>query len=79
MGALVAAPQFIPGSVLGKDGAVPPSDRIVLGAIGIGPRGREDLLAFLGQPDVQFVAVCDVRAERRDACPDLVTAVHAAP
>ena len=66
-GALVAAPQFIPGSVLGKDGAVPPSDRIVLGGIGIGPRGREDLLAFLGQPDVQFVAVCDARAERRDA------------
>jgi len=66
-GALVAAPQFIPGSVLGKDGAVPPSDRVVLGAIGIGGRGREVLLSFLGQPDVQFVAICDIRAERRDA------------
>jgi predicted dehydrogenase len=46
--------------------AVPPSDRIVLGAIGIGPRGAEDLRAFLAAPDVQFAAICDVRAERRD-------------
>jgi len=66
-GALIAAPQFIPGSVLGKDGAVPPSDRIVLGAIGIGGRGREVLLSFLHEPDVQFVAICDIRAARREA------------
>ncbi len=66
-GTLLAAPRFVPSSVLGKDGVVPPSDRIVLGAIGIGGRGREVLLSFLGQPDVQFVAICDIRTARREA------------
>jgi hypothetical protein len=38
-GAVLAVPQIIPGSVLGKDGAVPPSEQIVMGGIGIGNRG----------------------------------------
>jgi hypothetical protein len=62
---LLAAPQVVPSSVLGKGDAVPPSERIVLGGIGIGNRGTYDLGCFLGEPDVQFVAVCDVKAERR--------------
>jgi len=66
-GALAAAPMIVPSSVLGRQaGAVPPSDRIVLGAIGIGSRGAYDLQAFLHQKDVQFVAVCDVREQRRE-------------
>ncbi|HWH68615.1 MAG TPA: Gfo/Idh/MocA family oxidoreductase [Candidatus Sulfotelmatobacter sp.] len=64
-GALLAAPQIIPSTVLGKDGAVAPSEKIVLGAIGIGNRGSYDLGCFLEEPDVQFVAICDVKAERR--------------
>ena len=44
-----------------------PSNRIVLGGIGIGNRGTYDLGCFLPEPDVQFVAVCDVKAARRDA------------
>jgi predicted dehydrogenase len=59
-------PTIIPASALGKNGAVAPSNRIVLGAIGIGPRGREDLTAFLKQADVQFVAIADVQEERRE-------------
>ena len=59
-------PTIIPASALGKNGAVAPSNRIVLGGIGIGPRGREDLKAFLGQPDVQFVAIADVQEARRE-------------
>jgi predicted dehydrogenase len=67
-GALLAAPLVIPGRALGKDGAIAPSQRIVLGAIGISPRrGRSVLACFLPQPDVQFVAICDVRADRRQA------------
>ncbi len=66
-GALAAAPQVIPGSVLGFNGAVPPSDRIVMGAIGIGRRGAKDLGCFLSDAEVQFVAICDVRQERREA------------
>jgi len=66
-GALVMAPQVIPGSVLGKNGAVPPSDRITLGGLGIGSRGTGVLRSFLSEPDVQFLAVCDVRNDRREA------------
>ncbi len=44
-----------------------PSERITLGGIGIGNRGTYDLGCFLEQEDVQFVAVCDVKAARRDA------------
>ncbi len=66
-GALLAVPQVIPGRALGKDEAVPPSERIVLGGIGIGNRGTYDLGCFLQQADVQFVAVCDVKNARRVA------------
>jgi predicted dehydrogenase len=71
-GALLAVPQIIPGTALGKNGAVAPSERIVLGGIGIGSRGGYDLGCFLHEPDVQFVAVCDVKANRRKAVKDMV-------
>jgi hypothetical protein len=64
-------PQIIPGTALGKNGAVAPSERIVLGGIGIGGRGGYDLGCFLHEPDVQFVAVCDVKANRRKAVKDM--------
>jgi len=61
------APMIIPASALGKGGAVAPSDRVALGGLGIGNRGTTDLKCFLAQPDVQFLAICDVRNERREA------------
>ena len=67
MGALIAAPQILPGAVLGKDGGIAPSERITLAAIGIGNRGSYVLGCFLEEPDVRFVAICDVKAERRQA------------
>jgi hypothetical protein len=66
-GALLAAPQVVSAAVLGRDGGVAPSERIVLGAIGIGNRGGYVLGCFLQEPDVRFVAVCDVRGKRREA------------
>ncbi|MFO0868555.1 MAG: Gfo/Idh/MocA family oxidoreductase [Pirellulales bacterium] len=66
-GAAVAAPTIIPSSALGRDGAVPPSERITVGGIGIGNRGTYDLGCFLEQKDVQFIAVCDVKESRRTA------------
>jgi len=66
-GALLAVPQIIPGRVLGMNGAVPPSEQIVLGAIGIGNRGTYVLGCFLQEPDVRFVAICDVKDARRKA------------
>jgi hypothetical protein len=71
-GAILAAPQIIPSTALGQGGKVPPSERIVLGGIGIGNRGGYDLGCFLHEPDVQFVAVCDVKANRRKAVKEMV-------
>jgi len=65
--ALVPAPLVVGCSALGRGGAVAPSNRIVLGGLGLGGRGAAVLSAFLAAPEVQFVAVCDVRAERREA------------
>jgi len=64
-GLALAAPAIIPSGALGKDGGVAPSEKTVLGAIGIGPRGRYVLSRMLNEPDVQFVAICDVQAGRR--------------
>lgn len=63
----LAAPYFIPATALGRDGAVSPSERIVVGGIGIGRRGTYDLSCFLPESDVQFVAVCDVKEARRQS------------
>jgi predicted dehydrogenase len=59
-------PTIIPASALGKNGTVAPSNRIVVGGIGLGPRGRNVLRGFLIQPDVQFVGIADVQAVRRE-------------
>lgn len=71
-GALVAAPLALPGTVLGKDGAVPPSERIVMGGIGIGNRGSYVLGCFLQEADAKFVAVADVKAARRAAVKKMI-------
>ena len=63
---LLAAPQFVPARLLGRDGGVAPSEQIVLGAIGIGNRGTYVLGCFLEEPDVRFVAICDIKAAQRE-------------
>lgn len=71
-GAAIAAPMVIPSSVLGRDGAVATSERIVVGGIGIGRRGGYDLGCFLGEKDVQFVAVADIKRKRRGEVKQIV-------
>ncbi len=70
--ALAAVPYFVPTSALGKDGAVPPSERIVVGAIGIQHRGMHDLGWIMGRPEVQFVAICDLQKKQRVKIKDYV-------
>ena len=53
--------NIVPASVLGKNA---PSNRIVMGMVGVGGQGQGDMRAFLGQPDVVVKAVCDVNAEK---------------
>jgi predicted dehydrogenase len=66
-GGAAVAPLIVPARVLGRGGAVAPSNRIVLGGIGIGPRGRQVLAAMMAEKDVQFVANCDVQAALRQS------------
>jgi predicted dehydrogenase len=59
----VILPNIIPASALGKGGSTPPSDRIVMGAIGTGSQGSGNMREFMElKNEVQFVAVCDVDA-----------------
>jgi predicted dehydrogenase len=65
-------PMVVPASVLGRGGAVPPSERIVLGGIGIGGRGSYVLNSMLNEPDVQCVAICEPLKGRREAAKNVV-------
>src|ERR1700757_4932422 len=69
IGAAIAAPTFIPASALGRNGTMPPSERITMGFIGIGKQGGGHLFGgawtyvaggYAGRKDVQVLAVCDV-------------------
>jgi hypothetical protein len=66
-GSVLALPVIVPAKVLGRDGAVPPSEKIVAGGIGLRGRGMGDLQWMMGNPDVQFVAICDIQKRQREA------------
>jgi predicted dehydrogenase len=54
-------PQIIPSSALGMGKSIAPSDRLVMGCIGVGSQGMSNLNDFLKlNSGLQFVAVCDV-------------------
>src|SRR5437762_4266572 len=75
-GAMIGAPLFVKAEALGLNGGTPANSRIVLGGIGIGPRGEHDLKWMLKEKDVQFVAVCDVQQSRREYVKQLVNQHH---
>jgi hypothetical protein len=49
---LLPVPCLVPARALGRDGKAAPSERILLGGIGLGSRGRSVLGPMLGEPDV---------------------------
>lgn len=63
---VAAAPYVVPASALGLNGAAPPSERIVMGGMGIGGRGSGVLRWMMAENDVQFVAVCDAKKAQRE-------------
>jgi len=69
----LAAPLFIPATSLGF-GAVPPSERITMGAIGCGGKGRHNTEQFLKDKRVQFVAACDVDSKHLKTASDAINA-----
>lgn len=70
--AAAVAPAVVPGTALGLNGSVCPSERIVLGGLGVGNRGTGVLTWMLPEKDVQFVAICDAKKSSREAIKRLV-------
>jgi predicted dehydrogenase len=68
-GATFAIPAIVPASVFGANA---PSNRIVMGAIGVGSQGTGDMQGFLGKREVRMVAVCDVEKSHRDRAKKIV-------
>jgi predicted dehydrogenase len=64
--ASATAPMIIPGSVLGLDGTIAPSDRITMGLIGVGSRMGGVWGAFKNCKEIQGIAVCDVWEANRE-------------
>jgi hypothetical protein len=71
----VSIPSIVPASVLGAKSGTAPSERINMGFIGIGGQGGGHLMGgawtyvpggYVAREDVQVMAVCDVRRERRN-------------
>lgn len=59
----IGFPSIIPASALGRGGRPAPSDRVVMGFIGLGSMGTGNLHSFIRKNEVQVVAVCDVNTE----------------
>jgi len=70
--ATLAVPYIIGSSALGKAGTALPSERITLAAIGNGGRCKVVLEHFLSFKEVQCLAVCDARRDRRIAAKAMV-------
>jgi len=68
----VVFPYVVPSSALGGAGSVAPSNRIVMGSIGVGGMGTGDMRGFLGKREVQYVAVCDVDKGHRDGAKGII-------
>lgn len=71
-GGAITAPYLIPDTVLGRNGDIAPSEKIVMGGIGIGGRGGHDLSVLMNEPSVQFIAIANVDRARRLAIKDMV-------
>jgi len=74
--AAVAFPWIIPSTAIGGGGRPPPSDRVVMGFIGVGGRGQGVMGEFLSRPEAQAVAVCDVKRPMREAAQAMADRHH---
>ena len=63
----IGAPYVIASAALGEGDRPAPSNRVVMGGIGMGGQGSGDMGAFLSNSTVQVVGVCDVDKSRREA------------
>lgn len=59
-----AAPLFVPGEVLGRNGGSSPNGKLAVGCIGLGMMGMPNMDSFLGQNDAVVTVVCDIDKKR---------------
>ena len=69
---LMGFPYIVPSSALGKGHATAPSNRVVLGSVGVGSMGQGDMKSLMRAKGVQIVAVCDVVEQRRKQAKGIV-------
>jgi len=68
----IVLPHIIPSSALGMNGIVPPSDRIVMGSIGVGSQGTGNMKGFLRFKEVQLVSMCDLDSSHLEKASEIV-------
>ncbi|MBC7352406.1 MAG: Gfo/Idh/MocA family oxidoreductase [Thermogutta sp.] len=68
----LAIPSFVKATALGLEGTTPPSERVTVGHIGVGGRGRDLLRGFMTCPGAQPVAVADAYRDRREAMAEMI-------
>jgi len=73
----IGFPTILPSSVLGAGRAVSPSNRITVGCIGVGGRGKAILTGFLVIPEAQVLAVCDPYDDRQQQARKMVDEKYA--
>ena len=64
--AALAAPLIVPSRVLGREGTIPPSDRIGVGFIGCGAMNTGHARRYMDRDDAHIIAVCDVNERKRE-------------
>ena len=64
--AALTTPWIVPASALGRNGHLPPSERITIGMLGVGNRGSSSLRAMQPLPDHQVLAIADCRRDPRN-------------
>ncbi len=69
-------PMIVPASALGLGQTVAPSNRIVMGCIGVGSQGTGNLEGFLEKKDFQFVSVCDVDRGHRENAMSIINGTY---
>ncbi len=65
-------PTIVKASALGREGHVPPSDKINMILIGSGSMGRGNLNQFLNFDEVRVVAVCDIDDNQASAAKKMI-------
>lgn len=69
-------PHIIPSSAMGMNGIIPPSDRIVMGSIGVGSMGTGNMKSFLSKKEVQYVAMCDLDSTHLEKASAIVNKLY---